>query len=308
MRKNQRRKYARIPFEKERISKVKKIYGVRFKLGFSNARGKKSRIGGRLSFLLSDFKNRTAEENTRSCVNFYQLKKLPHPIHQDLNEEPLLENYSFLIITDPHIKSTNHRNLEKLPNACLDSDAFVVFTGDATTKGTEEQLAIFNLYIQKMPIPVYPVIGNHDIYHNNWKTWFKYMGQSVYRIDSGSTTLLMLDSANGILGSHQLEWLEQQLETPNKHVFVFSHCNFFIPRETIAQQFSNLTERSKFINICANKVQAVFTGHSHRLYSHVAKNVPYINLDDFRDTGTFCRVNVTPKGFQCTYGSVADIR
>jgi len=303
-----RMKYARIPFDKEKISRVKKIVGMRFKIGFSRPKSKKSKKGGRLAFLLSDFKHQNDCENTRLSVNAKELSEMSKAYHPDLLEKPLPESYSFLIITDPHIKNDNHRRLEKLPAACLPTDSFVVFTGDATTTGSKEELSLFSFYIKKMPIPVYPVIGNHDIYRNNWHTWIEAMGKSVYRIDSGSTTLIMLDSANGILGSRQIDWLEQQLQNINKHVFIFSHCNFFIPRGTVIQQFSNLTERNRVINICANKVEAVFTGHSHKLYSHVAKGVPYVNMDDFRDKGTYCRVNVSPDGFQCTYGSVADIQ
>jgi len=271
-------KYAQIPYTKEKVSRTKKFTGLRFKLGFSSSKSKKSKKTGRLAFLLSDFKQQTTTENTRMCVNVEELSKMPSIIHHDLSLKPLPENYSFLIITDPHIKKDNHRRLEKLPNACIESDSFVVFTGDATATGKKEELSIFTHYIKKMPIPVYPVIGNHDIYHNNWHTWLESMGKSVYRIDSGSTTLIMLDSANGILGSHQIEWLEQQLQNTNKHVFLFSHCNFFIPRGTVLQQFSNLTERNRVIAICENKVEAVFTGHSHKLYSHVAKGVPYVNM------------------------------
>lgn len=277
-----------------KVPLYKKISGLRFKLGFSRLKGKKAFLAGRFSFLQSDFTARTAEQNTRIPINAEILLPLP-------------ETYSFIVISDIHAKKDDGRMLEQLQNACIKGDSFLVCNGDLTGSGSRQELQEFSDIMQNVPLPWYPVIGNHDIYHHNWPVWQELMGESIYRIDSGSTTLIMLDSANGILGGNQLDWLEQQLETRKSHVFVFSHCNFFIHRHTVFQQFPNFVERSRFIKICSDKVDAVFTGHSHRQYSHVADNVLYINIEDFRDKGTFCRVHVSPAKFQCTYATVADI-
>ncbi len=272
----------------------KKLFGLRFKLGFSRVASKKSVHIGRFSFLHTRFTRRMPEENTRLPINTEMLWTLP-------------STYSFVVISDIHLKKTDTRMLESLQHAFIKGDAFIVVTGDVTAGGGKEELEYFVEVMQKVPIPCYPVIGNHDIYRFNWPTWQDIIGETVYRIDKEDTTLIMLDSANGFLGKNQLEWLEQQLETRKKHVFVFSHCNFFIPRRTVLQQFANFTERQHFVNICKGKVDAVFTGHSHKQYSHVAEGVLFLNMEDFRDKGTFCRVHVSPKKFQCTYASVVDI-
>lgn len=287
-------RYTKIHYTISTVPFYKKISGLRFRLGFSRITGKKSLRIGRFSFLHSDFSVRTPEQNTRSPLNPELLGSLP-------------EKYSFIIISDMHIKKNDKRMLERLQKACIPGDAFLVCNGDLTNSGSKEELQYFSDTMQAMPIPCYPVIGNHDIYHQSWPIWQELMGESIYRIDSGNTTLIMLDSANGILGKNQLIWLEQQLQTRKKNVFIFSHCNFFIPHYMVFQQFANFVERTQFINICDSKVDAVFTGHSHRQYSHIAKNVRYINIEDFRDKGSFCRVHVSLNKIQCTYATIADI-
>ncbi len=274
---------------------LKKLFGLRFKLGFSRATSKKSVHIGRFAFLHTRFIIRSKEENTRLPINTEILWTLP-------------DTYSFVVISDVHLKKTDTRMLEDLQHAFIKGDAFLIVTGDLTASGSKAELEQFVDIVQKLPTPCYPVIGNHDIYRFNWPTWQNIIGETVYRVDKENTTLIMLDSANGFLGKNQLEWLEQQLATRKKHTFVFSHCNFFIPRRTVLQQFSNFAERQHFVNICKGKVDAVFTGHSHKQYSHIADGVLFINMEDFRDKGTFCRVHVSPKKFQCTYARVIDIQ
>ncbi len=287
-------KHSKMEYNFSKNKLLKKIFGLRFKLGFSAVTSKKSVHIGRFSFLNSHFTLRSEEENTRLPINPEMIWALP-------------STYSFIVISDIHLKKTDTRMLENLQHAFIKGDSFIVVTGDLTASGGREELQEFVSIAQKLPIPCYPVIGNHDIYKFNWPTWQDLVGQTVYRVDKEDTTLIMLDSANGFLGKHQLEWLEQQLESRRKHVFVFSHCNFFIPRRTILQQFASLAERQHFVNICKGKVNAVFTGHSHKQYSHVAEGVLFMNMEDFRDKGTFCRVHVSPKKFQCTYARVIDI-
>ncbi len=287
-------KYSRIVhnFSKQKI--FKRFFGLRFKLGFSRATSKKSIRVGRFSFLHTRFTERSKEENTRLPINPEMIWTLP-------------STYSFIVISDIHLKKNDTRMLENLQHAFIKGDSFIVVTGDITATGGKEGLKDFVDIMQKMPVPCYPVIGNHDIYKHNWPTWQSMIGETVYRVDKEDTTLIMLDSANGYLGKNQLEWLEQQLQTRQKHVFVFSHCNFFIPRRTVLQQFASFAERRHFVSICKGKVDAVFTGHSHKQYSHIAEGVLFQNMEDFRDKGTFCRVHVSPKKFQCTYARVVDI-
>ncbi len=285
----------------EKASWLKRIYEKRFFLGFRRLATQKKKQDGRFLFLTSDFTARTPEQNTRLPINYKALKNIAKP---EKAHSVFAEEYSFLIITDLHLKEDNARGIENIKNIVKPSDEFLIINGDLTNSGTREQMNLLLHVLDTVPIPVYPVIGNHDIYFHAWPLWQELFGETIYRIDSGNTTLLILDSANGRLGQQQMLWIEQQLKQTREHVFVFSHCNFFIPRFSVLQQFAALWERNHIFNLFHNKVDAVFTGHSHKRHIHIAKEVPYVNLDDFRDKNSFCRVYVTFFGIRYEYGNI----
>ena len=85
-------------------------------------------------------------------------------------------------------------------------------------------------------------LGNHDIYFNQWDEWRSYFGTSVYWFYTmlpDSTVLdrfICLDSAEGTLGTAQLQWLRELLTTnhlplttnhPFRHTIVFTHTHLF---------------------------------------------------------------------------------
>ena len=99
-------------------------------------------------------------------------------------------------------------------------------------------------------------LGNHDIYFNQWDEWRSYFGSSVYWFYTmlpDSTVLdrfICLDSAEGTLGTAQLQWLRELLtgdagvspagasllttnhlplttNQPFRHTIVFTHTHLF---------------------------------------------------------------------------------
>ena len=102
-------------------------------------------------------------------------------------------------------------------------------------------------------------LGNHDIYFNQWDEWRSYFGTSVYWFYTmlpDSTVLdrfICLDSAEGTIGTAQLQWLRDLLtkngsqpSTVNaqhssfRHTIVFTHTHFF-RRDHSQEHTSNYT-------------------------------------------------------------------
>lgn len=209
----------------------------------------------------------------------------------------LTDEYSFIVITDTHIKENNTYGLEKLRIIVEDNEKikFAVFCGDLTQNGTIQDMEKFFEIAGSMGIPCYPVIGNHDVFFGNWSVWKELIGSTRYRIDGDTATLFILDSANGFLGKGQIDWLENELKSANDRVFVFSHHNFFVGYPN-SQQFADTRERARVISLLSGKCDIVFTGHSHERLIKEAGGVRYVNIDDFYRNKTYCLVLVKETG------------
>ncbi|GHV26016.1 hypothetical protein AGMMS4952_05160 [Spirochaetia bacterium] len=210
---------------------------------------------------------------------------------------PLEESYSFIVLSDAHIEGGNAFGFEKLKDV-LNGVSFVVITGDITQNGRREDLQKFIEIAGAFGVPCYPVIGNHDIYFDNFSNWNELIGSTRYRIDHSNTTLFILDSANASFGASQLDWLRDELRTAKNHVFVFTHANLFVQTPGDIEQVTDTRERARIMAILKGRACAMFMGHVHRRIIRKAGGVEYITLEDFKGNDTYCRVYVSEKGFR----------
>ncbi|AEF87039.1 Ser/Thr protein phosphatase family protein [Treponema primitia ZAS-2] len=213
--------------------------------------------------------------------------------------------YSFVVVSDTHIEDGNAHGLEKLAYAVSAAgDKFVVVTGDITQNGKREDLNKFISIaeeLRKAGIPCYPVIGNHDIYFDNWPVWKELIGSTSYRIDHSNTTLFILDSANASFGSDQLDWLQQGLGSAKEHVFVFTHTNLFTESPGDIMQITDSRERARIVSILKGRCDVMFMGHVHHRIIREVGGVRYINLEDYVGYRTYCRVYVGPGGISWAF-------
>ena len=216
-------------------------------------------------------------------------------------------DYQFLVITDTHIEDGDTFGLEGIiglieaDKANEDKIRFAVFLGDITQFGGDKDIGVFidNITepIRNLGVPCYPVIGNHDFYFSSWPSWRDKIGSTMYKVNSDTTTLFILDSGNAFFGKDQLDWLERELEkTTSDRVFVFTHNSLFINGPVDMQQVTDTRERARIVSILRNRCDIMFMGHSHkRFYSEVG-NVKYVSFEDFHSTKIYCLVTVTPSG------------
>ena len=206
--------------------------------------------------------------------------------------------YSFIVVTDTHIENGNTGGLDKL-KAVIDSDdeiKFAVIVGDITQYGDAQDVRKFIEIADTLGVPCYPVIGNHDIYFANWSVWRTLIGSTCYRIDGDGTTLFFMDSANAFFGRDQLDWLQEELETAQTRIFVFSHANIFVEIPIDIQQSTDAKERARIVSILRNRGDAMFMGHVHRRIIKNVGNVQYITIEDYIGNRVYCRVSVTKTG------------
>jgi len=243
-------------------------------------------------FYSSDLDERLAErDNFRFITNAQRNLTLTIP-------------YSFIVLTDTHIEDGDAFGLEGLAGVISSNNAnpsnieikFVVNLGDITQYGSRRDVQRFIDISNTFPVPCYPVIGNHDVYFNNWPVWKELIGSTLYKINGGGTTLFFLDSANSFLGKEQLDWLQREIRNTSGRIFVFTHANLFEKNPLNIQQLSDINERARIMSILKNKCDIMFMGHTHERLIDNAGNVQYVNVDGFKDTKVYCLVSVTSAG------------
>jgi predicted phosphodiesterase len=204
------------------------------------------------------------------------------------------DDFFFFLVAETHIEDGNAWGLEKIADiiAADDKIKFVIVIGDITQYGSEKDVKKFIEIVNDFGVPCYPVIGNHDIYFNNWSVWKEYIGSTSYKIDGGSTSLFVLDSANAFLGKEQLDWLEKELINTHGNIFVFTHSNLFVKGPLDIQQLSDTRERARIVSMLSNKCSIMFMGHSHKRTITKAGGVVYISVEDYAKAKAYCLVTV----------------
>jgi len=219
--------------------------------------------------------------------------------HEDRNL-PLGDDgaYSFIVVADPHILGNNGRGLERLERVIDDDVKFVAIVGDITQTGSRAEIEKFIGIANNLGVPVFPVIGNHDVFFGNWPAWERLIGSTVYRVNVGEDTLLILDSANAFLGAQQLAWLESELRDSGGRVFVFTHISIFT-RRTL---HIDARERAQIVSMLSGRADAVLSGHSHRCDVAKVGGVHYITVENFRDNSAYLRVFVSRDDLRWEFG------
>lgn len=118
------------------------------------------------------------------------------------------------------------------------------------------------------------VVGNHDIYFNQWKEYvLRWKTSTYYAIvctPAGKQDLfIFLDTAEGILGKRQTDWLKQTLEWADaigfRHITVCTHTHLF-KRDSSQGHTSNmpLEETYALLHLLQqHNVEMFWCGHDH---------------------------------------------
>ena len=156
-------------------------------------------------------------------------------------------DYRVYVCTDSHIDSIPTNLPAFVQAAAADTLCpLALHLGDLVNAQGHIPYAVSLLTPNHSPLTTFLALGNHDIYFNQWDEWRSYFGSSVYWFYTmlpDSTILdrfICLDSAEGTIGTAQLQWLRELLtgngsqpSTLNaqhssfRHTIVFTHTHFF---------------------------------------------------------------------------------
>ncbi len=190
-------------------------------------------------------------------------------------------NFTFSFVGDIHLGGTDTSRLRTVLQAARDNgDAFIIFLGDMVDKGVRADFETFKAQVNDFGFQdkaIY-VIGNHDIFDEGWSSYRDLLGPSHYEITFGNCRFLVIDSADGIVGEEQTEWLEARLkETGPAHTFILSHYMPLIPGQRTYLRLSNETEATHLMKMMSRfGVKAWLGSHYHSFIKQEIENVTYL--------------------------------
>ncbi len=193
--------------------------------------------------------------------------------------------YSFAFCADPHLTAGSDGCFADLDREIrANRISFVVFGGDLTYMGFENEYENFVNHVNALTVPVYPAIGNHDLYNDGWSHYWGCLGPSMYSFCAGNAKFVVIDSASNEIGQAQMEWIEERLRR-NKQplLFVISHVPIYGGSHG-GYDFPKGEERDRLIDLFEKyEVDFVLEGHYHGYEDITVNGVRYITSGSFSD-------------------------
>lgn len=207
-----------------------------------------------------------------SCTNV-DLNQLDKRIKENINIslvsdlDPAGSNtFQFIVVGDTHVGNPAGKIFEDyLSQILTPQDAFILLAGDVTQAGLNSEFNTFLSLMLQVGVTYKAAIGNHDLFFGGWSRWKSHLGRSLYSFNADDTHIVMLDSANGVLGKRQLDWLRQDLVQSSAAIkIVVSHYPPWVGRFSSLFKMGSDEEAALLKDILyEHRVDLMFSGHFH---------------------------------------------
>lgn len=192
--------------------------------------------------------------------------------------------FRFIAYGDNCSDSAAHQSVVDQMQLVSPLPGLMVNVGDLTNSGSStDYQTFFNIERNMMNrVPLYPVLGNHDI--SNMTNWFSYFvlpnNERWYSTRYGNAVFIGLDDNSSYSpGSAQYNWLLSELQADSAdpsvwHIFIINHQP---PYTTNTGHASNMTIRQYLCPLFERfHVSIVFNGHNHCYEHSLVNGVHYI--------------------------------
>jgi 3',5'-cyclic-AMP phosphodiesterase len=186
------------------------------------------------------------------------------------------KDFVFVVLGDSRDNDAIYK--KSLAMAATFNPLFILHTGDLSNRGSKKELEHFLEIVQTTipDIPLFVVVGNHEIVKVSKNIFKQTIGPLDYVLDSAKLNIrvIVLDNADYTLKPQQLDYLRQQLNNKRDLNFVAIH----IPPKTGRWTWHSFKDSSAdFMQILsANKVTLAFCGHIHQFDEDEINGVKYI--------------------------------
>lgn len=222
-------------------------------------------------------------------------------------------DYAVLFCSDTHIGTYEEFNLV-LNAAKSPSAAALVVAGDITRGHPESYDTLETLMNTVDSVNWFFTPGNHDLYFGGWDEYFPRFGASSYYFvvstPAGNDVFIILDSGSGTLGSLQLEWLTEVLESFHssaRHITIATHLNVFKDGFGTTSGLP-MEEVNVLLDLCARyEVDYVIGGHDHDRNESMLGPTNYIIMDqchDDEDGSSYLEINYGSESINYNFHSL----
>ena len=152
---------------------------------------------------------------------------------------------------------------------------FALGAGDLTQQGTREQLERFQSELERLEIPYFATLGNHelgtspDLFHD-------YFGRGNYNFRFHGVSFTMIDDASATIDPTVYDWLDDWLEQSRQEVHIVAM--HIPPVDPIGVRNGSMASRSEANKLLAKlaegRVDLTLYGHIHSYYSFDNAGIP----------------------------------
>lgn len=202
----------------------------------------------------------------------------------------------FVQLSDTHITNIRGDTSYKMLSNSYDllSDAvkqinsekgldFAIVTGDAVDLPTEDSLVDFIRMMNKLNVPWYTAMGNHDVsilgklskhryvtlmnsYNKNFdseKGYYSFVPKKGFKVIVMDSVIDNKITSNGYISEEQLLWLDKELKSSQTStVLIFMHHPLLEPYSSSSHRIKNANELYALLDKYKQPI-GLFTGHYH---------------------------------------------
>lgn len=201
----------------------------------------------------------TVEDRVRENLTGEPPAPGPVPVNPD--------SFQFAVFGDPQMGHDNVSNLGRFRQDVVAKGIdFFCALGDLTNDATPDEVNSLKLDLDRVGIPYYATIGNHDLFQaDGWERFKQNYGPSCFPVViADRIKLIFLDTADGTIGPTQFAWLESELKDSRFVKILLTHYPIYDGEEPIMWRLASPVERVKLQSLLVKYgVYAWCAGHIH---------------------------------------------